>query len=571
MKKTILDSYISRLDIEPDSLKAFYSFDSGSGNYIFNNLYTVADQLISGIPVSNKYPGVLVGKTRNSFHPSTSGSGIFSYKESVRVGDTVDFSDWTLFINYSASNFASVNSNLGTILVSTSSGADLASGFFFGINQSNRPFFEYKNGNNSQIYTLNQELGPKNVLSVSKNGNVLDMIYHDKQHQDNYNLSFQVENFSNSDTWFLGGPLFNSSSYTGLSGVIDDFLLFNAPLVTSIKNSFIDAFFVSGITDATVGQETQYVPSVVSVAVNPTGIIGTGIIGTGYQIVQVPDISGSLINVISTQYITGFLTGQTIEYTTGDATGVQVATNVAGGVFFDYGYLRDYIKPLFVYNGAVSTGSQVEIYGYNTLISGINVELESNPVYGTYRVLEPLQADNLNVYLTGLYQVSGLGWNNRYSQSSDTIFNSNWPKNSKVTADLISGSQAYYSFVGGSGPLPLSDPSYSGKDVYVNGVKLISGIHYTSAGNDYNILAIETLPTGLINFAPRRSDIYSMYTGSTGVNFNGILDEQLWFNGVRLIRGDRYIKTSNQSLRTGNTLTGFNLLIYSGEESFFNI
>ena len=134
MKKTILDSYISRLDIEPESLKAFYSFDSGSGNYIFNNLYTVTGQLLSGIPIGDKYIGVLVGKTKSGFNPSSSGSGIFSYQESVRVGNDVDFSDWTFFINYSASNFANIGSSLGTVLVSTCLNSGLASGFLFGIN-----------------------------------------------------------------------------------------------------------------------------------------------------------------------------------------------------------------------------------------------------------------------------------------------------------------------------------------------------------------------------------------------------------------------------------------------------
>lgn len=571
MKKTILDSYISRLDIEPESLKAFYSFDSGSGNYIFNNLYTVTGQLLSGIPIGDKYIGVLVGKTKSGFNPSSSGSGIFSYQESVRVGNDVDFSDWTFFINYSASNFANIGSSLGTVLVSTCLNSGLASGFLFGINQANRPFFEYKNGSSSEIHTLNQELGPKNILSLSKIGDVLELTYHDKQHQDNYNLNFKVENFSNSNSWFVGAPFFDSPSYTGVSGVIDDFLLFSSPLQTSTKNFFIDAFFISGITPATTGAAIQYVPSVLEVVINPTGILSTGVTGSGSSIIQVSDITGGLVDIVTFYDLTGYITGAVIEYVTGAPTGVQVSTTIAEQIFFDYGYLNDYIKPLFVYEGVVTPTGQIEVYSYNTLISGINVELELNPIYGTFQAPVPMAADNLNVYLTGLYQISGSGSDNRYSQSSDVIFNTAWPKASRVIADLISGSQEYYSFIGGIGTLVLTDALYSGKDVYLNGKKLVSGIHYTNAGNTYNILETENLMTGLINFAPRRTGIYSMYTGNPSVNFSGVLDEQLWFDGVRLVRGDRYLKTSSQSLRTGNTLTGFSSSIYSNEMSFFDI
>ena len=573
MKKTILDSYISRLKIDPAGLKAFYSFDTGSGNYVFNNLYTVQEQILSGIPIADKYPGVLVGRTKTSFDPATSGSGIFSYQEAVRVGDVVDFYDWTFFINYGASNFANLGNNLATVLVSTSTSTGLnpASGFLFGINQANRPFFEYKNGGSSRVYTLNQELGPKNILSLSKNGEILELTYHDKQHQDNYRLNFQAQNFAESNTWFVGGPFFNDPLYTGVSGIVDDFLLFNSAMSPSLKDSFVNAFFVSGIIPSSISGVVEYVSTIESVTINPTGNIGTGVVSSGATLVQIPDITGALIDLYDIYDITGHITGETFEYITGAPSGRTVLVSIPEQIYFDYNYLSGYVKPLFVYKGSVTNNDLVEVYGYNTLISGINVDLQLRASAGSFRVPVALAHNNLNVYLTGLYQISGSGASNRYSQTSNTIYNSTWPKTSHVVADLISGSQAYYSFAGGTGTLVLTDASYSGKDMYLNGRKLTSGIHYTNAGSTYNILTIDNLESGLINFAPRRTDIYSMYTGSTGIKFSGILDEQLWLNGLRLDRGEEYLKTSAQSLRTGNSLTGFGVSIYSNDGSFFNV
>lgn len=574
MERAILYTYLDRLDIPTGNLEVFYSFSSGSGNVVFNDVYGVNDHFFNGTCLrEDRRPGLSVGRQENPTSNVISGSGIFSYNDLVRIGNLVDFTEWTTFINYKALNYCDVNDNLATILLSSAPDENIGSGFIFGINQANRAYFEYNDGNSKKLYTLNKELGPQNVLSLSKLESTVEITYHDYQHQDNIRLAFDVSGYNHSDNWYIGGMFDTNGLYTGLSGYVDDFLLFDRGFDSTTKNSLVDAFFVTGILPPSFTLTTGYVSSILDVFLNPTGNLTTGI--TSYSTsgtVTIAQLSGSGIDLCRIVGNTGFITGETIEYTTGGPVAVLVSTANPEQVLIDYGYLMQFTKPIFVYPGGITTGDIIECYGYKKLVPTNNIHPTYNPILKTFDMPTSYTGENVNPYLNGIYQISGTGYEVRYDKTVRRLYNVDWSGNvDNVLVDIIGGSQAYYDFTGGQGTLALSNSSYAGRDFYLNGQKLVSGLDYTGNGNDYHLLLSENYGTGLLHFAPRRTDIDFIRTGNVSFNLETIINDQIWLNGQRLDRNVDFFKTSYCSLKQVNDLSGFDSLVYDNNGLFFDL
>lgn len=575
MKREILYSYLDKLSISTGDLAVFYSFDHGSGDVVFNDVYSIEDHFYSGGYLrADRRPGLSVGLSENPTSNVISGSGIFSYGDMVRIGDTVDFNEWTAFLNYKALNYCGAAQNEATVLLTSSLDENVNSGFVFGINQANRPFFEYDDGISKKSYILNQELGPQNILSLSKIGNSVQFTYHDYPNQDNISKSFTVSGFNNNNQWYIGGMYGLNTLYTGLSGYFDDFLLFGKSLPLSTRNSLVDAFFVSGILPASTVLTTGYTNSILDVILNPTGFLRTGVIGSSPDSsILIPQLDGSDISLTRMVDITGIITGETIEYVTGEAIPILVSTPVPEQALFDYDYMIQFTKPIFVYkNHPIISSDTIESYNYNKIIKTNNVKPTYNPTLKTFDMPSFYTGGNLNVYSNGILDVSGVGYAIRYDQTNRKLYNPTWSGFADNTVvDIIEGNQAYYAFTGGSGTLVLSNSNYNNKDLYLNGQKLVSGFNYTVAANAYSLYNIQDFATGLIHFAPRRTDISSIVTGNVSFNLQNVINDQIWLNGQRLARNVDYFNTSSCSLRQANDLTGFSSLIYDNSLQFFDL
>ncbi len=143
--------------------------------------------------------------------------------------------------------------------------------------------------------------------------------------------------------------------------------------------------------------------------------------------------------------------------------------------------------------------------------------------------------------------------------------------------DGVDGSGTFLTYVTGASNLTFSGSDYINKDIYLNGVKLVSGLNYT--GNSSNGIDIirSTLPPvddAKLAFSPRPIFSYRI-TGSDAGNYKNVgfdlLSEQIWINGIRQIEGVNYIKTAKNSLLNSSiVLTSKEANIYGNYEDFFN-
>ena len=120
--------------------------------------------------------------------------------------------------------------------------------------------------------------------------------------------------------------------------------------------------------------------------------------------------------------------------------------------------------------------------------------------------------------------------------------------------DLIDGASL-------TGYYPGSDTHFTGdylrKDIYANGLKIVSGTDYiqsTTAGKTSYLLQSSSLgddPMDLL-FVPQPSDKFSQttYTSADGSTFSvpNIFNEQVWRNGLRQMPGVDYVKAPEDSL-----------------------
>jgi len=124
--------------------------------------------------------------------------------------------------------------------------------------------------------------------------------------------------------------------------------------------------------------------------------------------------------------------------------------------------------------------------------------------------------------------------------------------------DLASGANL-------TGYYPGSDTHFTGdylhKDIYANGLKILSGTDYiqsTTAGKTSYLLQSSSLgndPMDLL-FAPQSSHKFSQttYTSTDGSTFSvpNVFNEQVWRNGLRQIPGVDYTKSPEDSLLGGS-------------------
>ena len=319
MKTNILNHFLEKEGIKSGFLKVFYSFASGEGDVVWNNLYTKEEHYCNSHLLADMYPGLSIGHTDT---PSTSiaGSGYFTSNDMLRVGSGVSYNDWTVFLDFGDES-CSVNKtapNAPEVLVSSMGSPTATSGFCVGINDANKLFLEYNNLGENVKYTLDEELSNYSVVSLSYSDflNEFDLSYHDFPNGVNKNIAFEAANYTHSDVWHLGGMNNPSSFYTGYSGFMDDFLFLNKSINTLSRNNISEAFFVDQVIPAstTITSGYQKLPS--SVIINPTGVISTTAI-TGYDClpaVTVEQKVGSAIDLYQLKGVTGELTGTTVEF-----------------------------------------------------------------------------------------------------------------------------------------------------------------------------------------------------------------------------------------------------------------
>ena len=581
MDSGILIKTFEKNFLETGNLVAFYSFDNPSGKVVFNQLYSSGDHFITGdsskIDV-DLYPAISVGSTSNPTSSTPAGSGYFDYTDRLQVGTGINVEDWCVFFNFLQSTPPSGVSS--SILASTMSNPNDTSGVNIGLNAANKVYVDFINSSgNRQTYVHSQELSNfNNLVSVGKDGESLEIIYHDFINDKNDLEVFDVSGAKNSTDWFIGAMPTMYGGYTGFSGYFDDILITKGGYAEAAKNIISDAFFTTGLESGYNKEVVVYSNEVTGRTLNYTGVTGTGV--TGYENVLVDTVNG--VPIYNSSGVTGLLTGITVEYLTG---GLNISGTGISGVEpyndFDFNYANKYADNCLIFNKKIDTSLKYEIYTFNSgytgqQVQGLNEELIYNYDDNTFITLTGYSGQNLNAYMDGsaVYSGSGFSFNNYLVE-----FTGSFDIENTGIYDFISGQQVATSYTGSAGTISLTNAKYFNKDVYLDGKKLISGIEWSGTASAIEIDASSS-ESGTYFFLPLHSEAYTYLSGNrvTGaaaqfINSNTkLINEQIWLDGLRQKEGVDYTKTSTYSiLNSEKYLTGFTDLIFNNDTGFFNV
>jgi hypothetical protein len=145
--------------------------------------------------------------------------------------------------------------------------------------------------------------------------------------------------------------------------------------------------------------------------------------------------------------------------------------------------------------------------------------------------------------------------------------------------DIVSGATLTGQYDPSVSPHPKfkAEDEYLDKDIYYNGMKLMSGVHYAydSPVPDGVLMYVAELnylikETSRFDFVPQASTNFTRITGNittqtNEIDVDNIFYEQLWRNGVRLIPGVDYFRAPLDSL-----ISGVDFPSYANESFIFD-
>lgn len=558
----------------------------GFSNYlIFNNQTGVQDQYSGSIINFQHNPGLTYNDKIGGGNVNQSiVSGNFNGQDKIKILGKLDQENWAAFIVFK--NLETGQRDKSKIILSSQDSSSSISGFSVGLNGCERLFCEYNtSGQGKRIFTLGQELDNKNVVSVSKINSSIQLSTHqfdDDLNKISLNASFELDGFSNSNNFYLGGLGVSGNSYNNFSGSIDSLMIFNIGLDFPERNAFAKAFYCSGYASGRYEKEKETFLAVTGLEYQSV-IVGTGI--TGY--IQLPKI----ISTSDTSSVTGYfdfgLTGLLFENRlvelTGSVTGeseITVYRPPSGLIDFGYSVPFGNSKVLLLSN---FDNSNKEVYSFSGKNSDdINLIPQFSQSNSKYTIFGTGAEEAINLYANGLIcnRVSQITGDTDGDYSVDNGFvdsNNFFDVSDFVIYDLISGSGSITGLTEqdiNNGFKVLSYDYVNHRDLYLNGSKLISGLDYS-----YVTGAITIQTTNLINgdliLSPKHEANRIRYTGNNENNFDTnifLFDEQIWVNGLRQIKNLDYEKLSNNSLKyTSFSLEPFSQVIYNNDTGNFNV
>lgn len=609
MKTSILTGYLNSISPEDfGGLKIHYSFDSVSGQVVFNNLFTKQEQIIEGSPPSlkaEKYPAVCPSLSSANI---VGNSGFFQGNDYLQISSDIKENEWSLIINYSGNNNAT--GNLSEILLSSVDSSGFNSGFILGINNCNRLFFEFaKENSERETFTFIQPLRQANSISISKTDNNVNLSIFDFSNQKNLSQDFIISGYENNIRWAVGNTLYPIDNYTGFSGRIFDFIYFNNPINKTILQEVCNMSFCSGYQPQQIIESGYQQPKITGVVINPTGILTqTGIIGNETLF----DYSINGVNIYKNQNITGVITGQITTYLTGGEKTAYQLVMIPENLFYDYNFASSFTDDSILFLKPISPASKYEIYIENERTQSIGITSALNlgkMIYDYKNVTRPLLGDvskrivsKANVWGSEIFfglEKSGFFFDGKYDPlvsrnfyingsgiyghgvehsgltSAGFVFLENQiplPKKSELIFDITSGSASFLAYTGQSS---FVNSNFSGKDIYWKNKKLISGINYTQQSDTTEIQEIPNyLTPDIIVCMPKAGSSSLRYTGYANQTItlnSGIIDgERVWLDGLRQIEGADYIKISSINLsKSNNFIPSFSDVIYNNNKNFF--
>lgn len=526
MKESGINYFYNTIGLDSGQFGVFYVYENGAGSNVSS---------ISG--GQSVYTGNLSSSTTFWSKP---GSGFYSGTTlSVANASGVDSSTWTRIFAYEQVQTGKI------VLFDSLTGG---SGCRIGVTDSNRLYFETNNGEPvTAAATIN--LSSKNAVAVSYLTNYVELSYLNVNAQvmetESFSYPFQA---TRSDAWTLGG---------GAPYYSDYFIH-----LTAFQSPEVIGQLLSGL----YARPTGYAYDVTTTCV--TGITGfqtvfvgqTGV--TGYQITPGGDegrdyFTGAFPLYHTTTALTGYLSSGLAP---SGITGLS-CTNTTGAqsVLYEFltGYASSYgMRKVQLFTPLISTDIVKAGYSYTPFTDLYNEPTILN--YSGYQMVYDYPSGLLNVYWNGIAQ-AGSGW----SITGNYLIVTGTQPSDIIWLDLKSGSKKSYPVAGGQTGFQFA---YSGQEIYLNGVNLISGYDYlVTAGTGVYLTARNTGVNGDI------FEIPIVLTSTTGRFTIQVNTQPFWrdtsnvyLNGVRQEEDSLYIEGSPFDLLSGQF---FN---YSGVVSVYN-
>jgi hypothetical protein len=253
----------------------------------------------------------------------------------------------------------------------------------------------------------------------------------------------------------------------------------------------------------------------------------------------------------------------------------------------DYTYDTDYIYKFGMegvsYIGNVNSEDLSELYVFPSSHNKTNINnlVLVDRTSNTYILDDNYELNQLNLYENGVgllgsgYNITGSIYNSGIEILEDFIVDGSsvLPKkipdlSDVVILDLINGNRfsfevpSAYSFAA-SGYIPNFNVSTN--NLYLNGVKLLSGVDYITSGSNVLFGNSITGISGKIFNLPNDSDSYLRYTGNFSNKFTNKFargTSSLYINGIRQVLDLDYMEIANASLLVGErTLTEGSIIL----------
>ena len=565
MASTGLKYFWDKTILPVENIVSYFDFNVNSGNIITNPSWVT-----SGI---NGY----LNNTSNFY--LYSGSGNFNGSQYIKISGNVDTEEWSSLICYDKQNSET------QILFSSLQGSS-PSGFVVGVNQSNKLFMEYWNSvEGIQSIVFPTILGDKNIVGITKTDAQISFNYFNPNNKILTSTSVVPygNNFIDSNQFYLGGSPVLPYFYSGVSnfsGQIDEFFLTSGSLLYEYINLLCSGLYSTRNTGTEISTsciDISYVTGILQ-------ITGSGI--TGYQSIISNSITGACDTILYF-YTNSGVSGELSGYVYSLYTGVSCATFTGT---YDSGY--------FVDSGFLNTLGMNDItFLYNTdIYDNIIYKGKTGVLQDTVKNITPLfdlvqqnyysatsySGNFFNLFYNGQLQgdLGGYSYPNgygiAYSISGDylltgsDIIDSGFYRTfgGKIFYDVIYNSRSYL-ITGAVSSGSSVGINFSNKNVFYNGILMMSGTDYT--GNSF----IFNIPSGynLLTFTNVELDVLSntgIGTGQYSFGTKYLRDtSQVWVNGVRQYLNLDYLESSRFDLLSGDFQNYSGGMIYSNTGDFW--
>jgi hypothetical protein len=516
--------YLSCLNLSLEktgSLKAFYDFESGAGDYIYNQLYTPDDHFVGNAINTDKLPGLSVGKTN---WPVT-GSGVFAGEDRVRIGRNIPYESWsaTIDINPSLCSYRD-ESNVSRVLISTMESINSTSGFHVGINQSNRLYVQHNKDQQTYIKTLLHEINSNAVVEVAESENGIFLYHYDLDIGASHSVNVSADDAIHSDILFVGD--FNSNTdiqYTGYQGYIHNLALFSGEFAGDNVNNHCKCMFGKGVNTVTTAVEdvSYEITGSTGIPIYTTGVTGFTDI-TSY----LPQEDGSSLPIYYKSGMTGLIeVGEQTVFLTGNpfVSGYDVITS---GVNYDEEKEKLYTRYFLNFRDGLVSGEKIEIHTFGDPRSDLQLKPDED---------KKILSDKIRLYYYGAFnQASG---DKTFSSPHEfdyyvqgaggELFLSGYPVGQhNLIYDLVDTGSICIDFSGLWGGMVTVYNSDPEKHFRIDVDPSLGGVKYYPSTGQF----IET------------GDDTVIITGVKGENgFVSIHDKDIYLNGQKLISGEGYV------------------------------